>query len=84
MMDDYGAGMGWAGWLMMGSGFLLFWAVVLAVALCAVHSLRSREPAGGARLSGRAGELLAERFARGEIDEQEFARRRDLLGGSTH
>ena len=37
--------------------------------------------AGGAQAPGGAESLLAERFARGEIDEQEYLRRREVLRG---
>ncbi|MFF8407542.1 SHOCT domain-containing protein [Streptomyces sp. NPDC015684] len=52
------------GWLTM----LLFWALVVAAGVALVRHL-------SALPRGRAEELLAERFARGQIDEEEYARR---------
>ncbi|MDH6194272.1 putative membrane protein [Mycobacterium frederiksbergense] len=73
-------GMGWGGWIMMILLMLLFWgglitAIVLAARALAPDSRTRR----GATALPRADELLAERFARGEIDEEEFRRRMALL-----
>ncbi|MGV9356747.1 SHOCT domain-containing protein [Streptomyces misionensis] len=82
-------GWGWGGWFFMTVFMVLFWALVIAaiVALAryfsgAHHDRRSGwsastgEPAWGSR---RAEDLLAERFARGEIEEDEYKRRLALL-----
>ena len=73
MMDwnDHHDGAGW-GWVVM---------VLLVVLLIAVTVLLVRHFSDGRRGPGRrdAEDLLAERFARGEIDEDEFRRRRDAL-----
>ncbi|MBX8690256.1 SHOCT domain-containing protein [Mycobacterium sp. 20091114027_K0903767] len=73
-------GGGWGGWIMMTVLMVLFWgglltAIVLAArAFGADSQARSRPP-----VAPRADELLSERFARGEIDEEEFRRRMALL-----
>jgi putative membrane protein len=82
MMMGYGGGMGWAGWLMMGFTFLLFWGVVIALVVWLIQSFRAPVGRGAAAPTGRADEVLAERFARGEIDADEYARRRDVLRGA--
>ncbi len=71
-------GGGW--WWVMGIGWLLFLALIgfLAYLLVSHHTDR-RSPATG-RTS--AEDLLAERLARGEIDEDEYRRRRDALRGA--
>lgn len=79
-MMGYGAGMGFGGWLMMGFTFLVFWGAVIALVVWAVRS-NHRDTAGGPTPTGRADDVLEERFARGEIDEQEYQRRRDVLHG---
>lgn len=67
-------------WLAMGS-MVLFWGLLIGLLVWAVGSFG----AGGTRAdSGRGSstdpdELLAGRYARGEIDDDEFQRRRELL-----
>ena len=60
--------------------FLLLVALVVAVviALLRMAATGPQPGAGGARRS-RAEEVLDERFARGEIDEEEYRRRRAVL-----
>ncbi len=60
---------GWAAWLAMGFMMLLFWGVVLG----AVVVLARGALPGAARPDVAGPErLLAERFARGEIDTDEY------------
>jgi putative membrane protein len=76
MMMWFGNGMGWGGWMIGGLVSLAFWAFVVfgAVALFRSGSL------GGSRPEQRTPEqILDERFARGEIDVEEYTRRHDLL-----
>ncbi|WP_432029611.1 SHOCT domain-containing protein [Streptomyces sp. 1222.5] len=82
-------GWGPGGWFLMLAAMLLFWALVVAAGVALVRHLsappRGRQPAppwetGDPRRGGRrAEELLAERFARGQIDEEEYERRLALL-----
>jgi putative membrane protein len=69
------------GWLAMSSMMLLFWAVVIALVVCAVRN-RSGErqlPHGDITNTASPEDILAERYARGDIDDDEFQHRRDLL-----
>jgi putative membrane protein len=59
----------WAWWL-MSAGMVVFWAAVAWVVITLVREPRSRTPPD---------EILAERFARGEIDEETYRRQRDLV-----
>ena len=69
----YGWTGGWAGMVWM----ILFWVAILAVVYLIVRSLGSSEArAGRAR---DAMEILDERFARGEISEDEYTSRRRVL-----
>ncbi|GAA3515055.1 SHOCT domain-containing protein [Actinocatenispora rupis] len=79
MMHWYGPGMGPWGYGLMGVTMVLFWALVLAAVAVLVRMLvRGR----AAHHDGSTPErVLAERFARGEIDEQEYRHRLDVLHG---
>ena len=68
-------------WLVM---MLIFWGGLAALVVWLVRSLLARDrlpttPAQPPPPPRGADDLLAERFARGEIDEEEFARRRKVL-----
>lgn len=55
---------------------LVFWGVVIAGIVLGIRWLAAR---GGGSSSDRALEILRQRYARGEIDREEFeAKRRDL------
>lgn len=74
---EHMSGYGW--WGMMGFGWLMGLAVVgflvWAIIQATQTSRRSVAPSAG----GRAEAILSERFARGEIDEDEYRRRLDAL-----
>lgn len=78
--------MGWNGdwgvgsWIAMSLMMLLFWGGLIVLVVWLVRS--SRDDRSADRLiepTERGEQVLAERFARGEIDEKEFIHRRDLL-----
>ena len=82
MYDNWGWGMGWGGWLLMTLVMIVFWAAVItAVVLVVRYVAGSGRPGAGPGPSGpaRAEDLLAERFARGEIDDDEYRQRLTLL-----
>jgi len=70
---------GWVGWTVMTISMLAFW-VLIAVGFVALLGAGrgGRAPEEGNTAAQR---LLDERFARGEIDEDDFHRRRELLSG---
>ena len=87
MMDGgMGGGMG-GGWVMMVLGVLLFILVVGAVAAGVVYLVRRFSKitdSGSAAQSGDSGSarrMLDERYARGEIEEEEYEERRRNLNG---
>jgi putative membrane protein len=66
---------GWAGWLLMTLMMLVFWGGLAAIV---VWLIRQPQRSGGdSKPSATA--ILEERFARGEIDEEEFQKRLDTL-----
>jgi putative membrane protein len=79
MWRNHGA-WGAGDWLAMSLMMVLFWGLLIALIVWLVRSSRDRS-APTASQPGHVGadELLAERFARGEIDEAEFNRSRALL-----
>lgn len=73
---------GWMSWNGHGGMWLgpIFWLVILAVAVwLAVSLLRRDDGWPGQRRQGTPRDILDERFARGDIDEDEYKRRRDML-----
>ena len=76
---DWGYGNGWLGGLFMAVAMLLFWGgLITVILLLARHYLPRRHPGSDERDTARR--LLDERFARGDIDAEEYEHRRDLLG----
>lgn len=75
MMFWYGAH--WAFWQasLMWLGMILFWGLLIW-AVYALITAATRKP----RHDNSAREILDERLARGEIDEAEYQRLRDLMG----
>lgn len=75
---------GW-GWFTMSVGMILFWAVIITFGVLLFRALS--RPGGMKTALGpvpprpTAEQLLAERFARGEIDEDEYHRRLTVLSG---
>jgi len=83
MMNWYGynGGMGWGAWVFMGFMMLIFFALIAAVVIALVRTSGHGPgvPPGPERSGDEALRLLDERFARGDIDAEEYTKRRDLL-----
>jgi len=79
MMWWYGNGI--SGWVMalMMIGNVLFWAVIILGGVALVRYLMGDRSTVATDARPTPEQLLAERFARGEIDEQEYRRRLDTL-----
>lgn len=69
-------GMGFWGWLPMAV-MMLLWIALLAVAVAAAYALLKRATGEGSR--DGAENVLRERYARGEIDEEEYRNRMENL-----
>jgi len=79
MMWWYGNGI--SGWVMalMMIGNVLFWAVIILGGVALVRYLMGDRSTVATDARPTPEQLLAERFARGEIDEQEYRLRLDTL-----
>ncbi|MFI0508605.1 putative membrane protein [Streptomyces canus] len=70
---------GWD-WFVMSVGTVLFWALLIAVAVLLYRALtRAPHQPQPPTTPASPEQLLAERFARGEIDEDEYGRRLSVL-----
>jgi putative membrane protein len=75
--------MGWGGWLTMGVVLLIFWGLVVAGVVLLVRLVGHRHEATHEPVGPTAAlRILEERFARGEIDADEYSRRRQLLSST--
>ncbi|GGZ19628.1 SHOCT domain-containing protein [Streptomyces poonensis] len=70
---------GW-GWFAMSLGTVLFWALLIAAAVVLFRALNRGHADTHTGVTPSTPEhVLAERFARGDIDEEEYRRRLDVL-----
>jgi putative membrane protein len=64
----------------MGLMMVIFWAAVISLVVWVVRAVSTGHPALPRRRGhGRAEQELAERYARGEIDEAQFTHARSIL-----
>jgi putative membrane protein len=83
MMWHNADGWGWLGWILMTVGMVALWALVITALVLAIRYLATsrgsapRPPSIPGQV--RAEDVLAERFARGEIDDNEYRQRLALL-----
>ncbi|MFH9728490.1 SHOCT domain-containing protein [Streptomyces sp. NPDC017254] len=76
MMFWYGDGMNGWGWFAMSAGMVLFWGLLITVAVMLFRTLgRPAERLSESRPATSAEQILGERLARGEIEEEEYRRR---------
>ncbi|MCX5044061.1 SHOCT domain-containing protein [Aldersonia sp. NBC_00410] len=72
-------GMGWGSWALMVLAMIVFWTLVVVGILALFRTLRT---SGDQRFDSGARDarqILDERFARGEIDAEEYRTRSDQL-----
>jgi putative membrane protein len=85
MMYWYGSGMSGWGYALMTISMVLFWGAVIFGIVALVRYLGRGGPQAGEPAQQATPErLLAERFARGEIDEDEYNRRLTALRTAGH
>lgn len=78
--SGWGWGWGWGMWLTMMILMLAFLAVVVWAVVMVTRSWTSRPPYyDHVEHATDPKRILGERFARGEIDEEEYRKRKDIL-----
>jgi putative membrane protein len=77
MMHYYDPGMGAGGWVLMALGLVAFWGLVIALILTVNRVWNGPRPVGPG--TGDPERVLADRFARGDIDAEEYERRLRIL-----
>ena len=82
MMGWYGGGMGWGGWVAMSLVMAVFWGLVIFAVVAIFRGASRTSPDQRPPEQRDALTILDERFARGEIDEDEYRARRDVLTGT--
>jgi len=80
----WGHGWGWGGGILMGVLMILLVVALVTTIVLAIKYLTTPQPTPeqgqpARNTQGRPEGLLAERFARGEIDEDEYRRRITVL-----
>lgn len=82
MMGWYG-GTGWGAWLLMAAGMVAFWGLVIFAVIAIFRGLgTSRDKSEGQTPLDDPLRILDERFARGELDVEEYHARRSVLRGT--
>jgi putative membrane protein len=78
-------GIGWGGWLLMVLLLLILVGLIVGIVLLLMRSTSSgrAQPGAGPAPGGEsaAQQVLDERYARGEIEEEEYLRRRSVMRG---
>ena len=70
------------GWVGMTVGMILFWGLLITAVVLLARALGPSGPTTPAPPASNPEHLLAERFARGEIDEPEYQDRLTTLRGT--
>jgi putative membrane protein len=78
--NDGNAGAG--DWIAMSFMMLVFVGALTAVAVWLLRTTRTSTNQTPAERAQSSDEILARRFARGEIDEDDYTRRREVLGNT--
>jgi putative membrane protein len=76
-------GIGWGGWFVMVAMMVVFWGAIAWVIVTLIRHGSSGSPRPAESAPPEPLQILDERFARGEIDDEEYLRRRAVLRGDT-
>jgi putative membrane protein len=85
MMFWYGPGMDMWGYVVMTASVVMFWGLVILAVVAAARQMTRSAPPGGdtGAAPPTAEQVLADRFARGDIDEPEYSSRLATLRDRT-
>lgn len=76
---DYNCGWGWMSLGMIGMA--LFWVLIVLATVALVKGIRASRSSAGHGQEETALDALKKRYARGEVDKEEFEqKKRDLAG----
>jgi putative membrane protein len=75
--DGYGGGTG--GFIMMGIGFLIFLIIISVLIFLAVRLIKAVTSSYNPPSANKALDILNERYAKGEIDEEEYLKKKNIL-----
>ncbi len=79
MMHDWGMGWGWGG-MFLGPLFMVAWLALLVAVIVLLVRWLGGGSFGVGGLPRTPREILDERYAKGEIDHEEYDKRRKALG----
>jgi putative membrane protein len=79
MMHNWGMGWGWGG-MSLGPLFMIAWLALLVAVIVLLVRWLSGGSFGVGNSPRTSREILDERFAKGEIDREEYESRRKVLG----
>lgn len=71
--------MGWGGWMAMIVSMVIFWGLVIFAVVAIFRSDGNSTPSNQQPSERNPLQMLDERFARGEIDADEYHARQDIL-----
>ncbi|MQA82202.1 MAG: hypothetical protein GEV10_27680 [Streptosporangiales bacterium] len=71
----YGYGMGAWGYVLMSLSMIVFWGLLIAGVVALWRFLRRAPRDASTKAAATPEQILAERYARGEIDEDEYLHR---------
>lgn len=70
--------LGWGGWIVMVLSMAAFWGLLFWAAIAVIRAA-PRSDAARSDVAASPEDLLAARFARGDIDEDEYRSRSDAI-----
>jgi putative membrane protein len=70
---------GWGGWLVMVTLMIAFWGLLAWVAVALLRAAKDRPNQQDSSGNRSPEAVLADRFARGEIEEDDYRQRSDVL-----